>query len=291
MDEQVISRKRRWRKYLRFSMRGLIALVLLTGGGLGWLIRGARIQREAVAAIAKCGCSVTYDWQMNDGNIFVGGKPWAPRWLVDRLGVDYFGHVTNVWLMWEIVDGPQRAIGPVTRLTGLQGIHVFAPFGDGELARLRGLASLSAISIGGTQVSDIGLAHLKGLPNLSLVSLVNTRITDEGFAHLNGLTRLSYLDLGATKISDDGLANLKHHTGLSVLDLFNTQVTDRGLAHLKGLYNLSFLRLEGTQISDAGLVHLTGNTKLERLDLRRTRVTAAGMNELKRALPGLSINH
>ena len=63
MDEQVVSRKRRWRKYLRFSMRGLIVLVLLTGGGLGWLIRGARIQREAVAALEKCGCAATYDWQ------------------------------------------------------------------------------------------------------------------------------------------------------------------------------------------------------------------------------------
>ena len=57
MDEQVVSQNRRWWNYLRFSIRGLIVLVLFTGGGLGWLIRGARIQREAVAALEKCGCS------------------------------------------------------------------------------------------------------------------------------------------------------------------------------------------------------------------------------------------
>ncbi len=292
MDEQVVTRKKRWWRYLRLSMRGLIVLVLLTGGGLGWLIRAARIQREAVAALEKCGCAATYDWQVNDGKPVPGGRPWAPHWLVDRLGVDYFGHVTDVTVIHSMGDGPKAAIAPICRLTGVQGIHVFAPpFGDAELAGLRGLRSLSVLNLGGSHVSDTGLAHLKGLTNLSIMSLCNTKITDRGLAHLDGLTKLSYLDIGAMKISDDGLANLKHRTGLSFLDLLDTQVTDQGLAHLKPLRNLSFLRLEGTQISDAGLVHLKGSTKLTRLDLRRTRVTAAGINELKQALPGLSINH
>ena len=30
---------RHWRSYLRLSMRGLIVLVLVTGAGLGWLVR------------------------------------------------------------------------------------------------------------------------------------------------------------------------------------------------------------------------------------------------------------
>ena len=39
------------RKYLRFSVRGLIVIVLVVGGCLGWIVRSARIQHEAVAAI------------------------------------------------------------------------------------------------------------------------------------------------------------------------------------------------------------------------------------------------
>lgn len=35
-----------WRRYLRFSMRGLIVLVLVMGAGLGWFVRSARIQHE-----------------------------------------------------------------------------------------------------------------------------------------------------------------------------------------------------------------------------------------------------
>jgi hypothetical protein len=41
-DPKTISRP--WRRYLRFSVRGLIVLVLLIGAGLGWTVRSARIQ-------------------------------------------------------------------------------------------------------------------------------------------------------------------------------------------------------------------------------------------------------
>ena len=132
---------------------------------------------------------------MNDNKPIFGGKPWAPRWLVDRLGVDYFGHVTDVTVINSVGDGPKAAIAPICRLSGVQGIHVFAPpFGDAELAGLRGLRSLSVLNLAGSHVSDSGLAHLKGLTNLSIMSLCNTKITDEGLAHLDGLTKLSYLN-------------------------------------------------------------------------------------------------
>jgi hypothetical protein len=72
-----------WRKYLRFSVRGLIVFVLVIGAGLGWIVREAHIQREAVAAIKKAGGSVRYsweyEWEWRDGNSIEGGEPWAPK--------------------------------------------------------------------------------------------------------------------------------------------------------------------------------------------------------------------
>jgi hypothetical protein len=59
-----------WRRYLRFSVRGLILLVLVVGAGLGWIVSEARIQREVVSEIVKAGGNVTYDWQ------------WSHRWPV-----------------------------------------------------------------------------------------------------------------------------------------------------------------------------------------------------------------
>jgi hypothetical protein len=46
---------RTWRRFLRFSVQGMIVVLLLVGGWLGWLVRSARIQREAVAAITTAG--------------------------------------------------------------------------------------------------------------------------------------------------------------------------------------------------------------------------------------------
>jgi hypothetical protein len=54
---------RPWRRFVRFSVRGMIVVVLLVGGWLGWIVRCARIQREAVAAITKSGGLVDYNWE------------------------------------------------------------------------------------------------------------------------------------------------------------------------------------------------------------------------------------
>ena len=90
-----------WRRYLRLSVRALIVLVLLIGGVLGWIVRGARIQRDAVAAITQAGGEVFYDWQWHNGLAIPGGKPPAPGWLIDTFGVDYFANVVSVDLQPE----------------------------------------------------------------------------------------------------------------------------------------------------------------------------------------------
>jgi hypothetical protein len=82
----------RWRNP-RLIVRTMIALVLITGAGVGWLIRSARIQRETVLALQKNGGAVNYNWEVIDGKPIPDGKPPVPRWLVDLVGIDYFGHV------------------------------------------------------------------------------------------------------------------------------------------------------------------------------------------------------
>ena len=66
-----------WRHLLRLSVRALMVLVLITGGGLGWVIHRARVQREAVAAILRAGGSVMYEHQLRPR---IRGKPWWPSW-------------------------------------------------------------------------------------------------------------------------------------------------------------------------------------------------------------------
>ena len=59
---------------LRLSVRELMVLVLVVGAGLGWMVRSARIQREAVEAIKSAGGTVRYDWEWNHGHTITAGN-------------------------------------------------------------------------------------------------------------------------------------------------------------------------------------------------------------------------
>jgi hypothetical protein len=72
MTDQPQPDSRWWRRYLRFSVRALIVLVLVVGGGLGWTVRSARDQFAAVKAIEAAGCNVSYQWEWKDGRSISG---------------------------------------------------------------------------------------------------------------------------------------------------------------------------------------------------------------------------
>jgi hypothetical protein len=199
---------RPWRRYLRLNVRGLIVLVLVIGAGLGWIVRQAHVQRDAVAAITRAGGSVMYDWEWRDAYHTPGGKPWAPRWLADLVGVDYFGHVTYVSL---------NSSSTAT---------------DASIAQLGLLSRLQVLDLDKSSVSDAGLAHLTGLTNLSLLDLRGTQVTDSGLAYLKGLTSLSILYLSDTQVTDSGLPHLKALTKLYIVLVDHTQVTDAGMQEL-----------------------------------------------------------
>ena len=222
---------RSWWNYARFSLRALIVLVLLIGAGLGWLVRSAHVQRDAVAAIRRAGGSVSYDWEWNNGKSVPGGKPWAPKWLVGLIGVDYFAHVTSVWLEPAPTDGAIVEVGHLTQLERLQLVGGFVS--DGGLAHLKGLTKLSNLYLSNNPISDAGLAHLKGLTNLKSLQLSGTQVTDAGLAHLKGMTNLSALTLGGTQVTDAGLAHLNGLTKLRAIDLTGTQVTQSGVQELQ----------------------------------------------------------
>ena len=90
---------RPWRRFLRFSVRELIVLVLVVGSRcLGWIVRGGTNP-------APCGSGdheswryrLNMTWKRSAGHQPRRGKPTAPEWLVNLVGVDYFDHVTIVW--------------------------------------------------------------------------------------------------------------------------------------------------------------------------------------------------
>ncbi len=52
--------------------------------------------RDAVSAIQKARGGVSYDWQWGNGRLKRGARPLWPKWLLDRVSVDYFRNVVAV---------------------------------------------------------------------------------------------------------------------------------------------------------------------------------------------------
>jgi hypothetical protein len=173
-------------RFFRFNVRGLLLLILIIGCGLGWLaqvIRTGNVQRRAVAAINQAGGWVVYDTEWDAGQNPSAWKPRWPKWLVDRLGIDYFANVVFLNLHDR---GTDLVLEQVARLPDLKQLH--RP---------------------GFAVTDNGLAHLARSRNLQLLSLDDTQVTDAGLMHLKGLTGLRWLKVSRTKVTDAGVSELR----------------------------------------------------------------------------------
>ena len=113
----------------------MIVLVLLFGGGLGSTVE-AQIQHDAIAAIEKADGNVRYAWGWTDIRLITGGKPWIAGGLVNLIGVDDFGRVTDVWL-------PSGSTPT-----------------DEVMVEVGHLIGVRRLGLDGSSLSDTGLTHL-----------------------------------------------------------------------------------------------------------------------------------
>ena len=138
----------------------------------------------AVAAIEESGGLVSYDSGPVDDPVLDHREPWAPRWLVNAIGIDYFAHASLVVFERPCSDKDLSHVG--------------------RLSELRVLFVLDA-----SEVTDAGLVHLKRLSNLSVLTLIDTQVTDAGLAHLKELSNLSELDLVRSQATFGGVRELR----------------------------------------------------------------------------------
>ncbi len=231
-----------------------------------------------------------------------GGPPW-PKWLVDRLGVDYFYNVVAVDLDDRATDLELVHVGNLTQLEisatfaiGSDRLRARVPAGayqpqaphpestgvtDAGLAAPERPNQSRRNSPRPTGCSDAGLAHLSALPHLKILGLANTQVTAAGLARLKAANRLEELVLGGTRITDDDMAQLKAMTNLRSLRLGGEDLTDDGLAHLSELPHLKILGLGKTKVTAAGLTRLFAATGLQELVLAGTAVTDEEVGRLK----------
>jgi len=211
------------------SIRGLIFVVITVAAGLGWVVRCARIQRAAVAAIERAGGYVRYYSERLDDT------GWWRRWLgfcLSQLGVDHRDYIENVYSarVWN-----DEALEHAGHLSGLVELDAATScVSDGGLVHLAGLTNLAFLDLEATQVSDAGLVHLKELTNLSALDLRGTRVTNAGLEHLTELTELELLMIDLEwRGPVDGTAHVDGPTEPSNFRRYEPKITATGIKRLE----------------------------------------------------------
>ncbi len=307
MDEPTLVQSKRRIPRIRFSLRGLMALVLILGVGLGYWVVRSREQRDAVAAMEHAGGKVVYDYEWQDGFQVPGEPPRWQRWGYRLLGPDYFATVKQVTLVGKTPDVVNDDLmARVGRLRGLESLTLNGCKGvtDAGMVHVGRLGQLTSLDVGFTSISGVSLKDFAGLSRLKRLDLPSTSVSDAELAHVRGLTSLEWLQIfgNSPGITDEGLAHLRHLVNLKVISLHAPRITTVGLAHLRDLTRLDSLNLpdtgiadlrpiahltamksltlRGAPIDDAGLAPIARFRGLTSLNLDRTRITDAGLTDV-----------
>ncbi len=299
------------RKGFVLSLRSAMLLVLLSGLWMGWRVNRANDQRRAVAAIRRTGGGISYDYQfsVSKGYRNPNARPWAPAWLRNWLGDEFFQEVTSVqFLNRPLTD---HDLAPLASLDCLEELAISgAPITDAGLKYIANLKELRTLHLWETPgITDAGLAHLSSLTKLQTLALYRCSITDASLVHLQTMDNLEMLDLAKTGVMGPGLSHLDRMAklkrlftptnraglahigrlhGLQELYAYDTRMPTPcdGLTDLAGLKGLRVLILGDNLCSDTGLATLSGLSGLTQLCIGGERVTDAGLSHLAK-LKGL----
>jgi internalin A len=197
--QQMERPRRRW---LQFSLRGLLVLMLVVALGLGWIgyerrraMRELKTAEEIKAAGGDFGTSSRSDHA-------------APRWLDLLLGSHYF----------TPVDSLRFPIGATNE----------------DLRQLSVMRRLERLMLSATRIDDDGLDRVAEMRHLTELNLRSTNVTDAGVDKLAALSELARLDLDATAVTDGVWQTLARMPKLNILSLCDTR-TDSELAAAAGL--------------------------------------------------------
>ena len=192
--------KRRW---LQFSLRTLLVLVLLVSVLCGWLrhkVNQSEQERRAVEAILAMGGEVEYEHEQ--GRKGKPTDPPGPAWLRAILGDYFFADVQTVRYPSGVGDASLVHLDRLRHVgyLDLRGTSVT----DEGLAQVIEHDELQGLNLGATSVTDAGIAQLARLRNLQYLEIAHTAITDRAVQAMIQFKQLVWVDLSGTAVSADG---------------------------------------------------------------------------------------
>ncbi len=294
-----ISRKSRFlvHRWYRYSVRALLALILVVSLPLGWIGRDyfrSQQEQQVVELVYQSGGRVVYDYQIQGQNIVYDTEPPGNATLRKWFGDLLYARVVVVALA---SDHANQVIPKLSRLGYLRDLTLpKCSLDDRSAEAIASLGRLHDLTFVNTRVSPQQMERIAQSKNLLRLKLYGDHFTD---AHLSGISHCRYLQRieidGATvsdvglrqvakvstlrwirlnqlpQVSDQGIEALSKIPQLEALLLNSLSLTDRclpAISRLEGLRKLAIRSdLPMRQITDQGVAHLAGMEQLESLEL------------------------
>lgn len=186
--------KRRW---LRFSLRGLLLATAGVAGWLGWQARIVNQQQRAVRLIEEA-----------DGSIQYGTTIQSP-WLRGLLGDAYCQKVIFVGL-FDLDHTKRDCLNAALGLRSLRSLSLTDVYlTDSNLEQICAMDDLRQLSIVSESLSDTSVQRLAVLNGLEELSLSGSQVTEDSKATLKGMTHLKSLQVFETKLSQAAVKELR----------------------------------------------------------------------------------
>ncbi len=291
------------RRWLKFSLGGLLLAITLLCLLLGWQADRVARQRRAVEMVERLGGYVAYEHQWYESPPFSHYNPRiesrAPQWLRELVGEEWFRTValvgfhrgigadgTTIFVPKRLTEAEWELVSHLDRLKVLSVTH--QPTVDKELRHLARLTQLEELTLNGADISDEGLREFGRLTNLRELTIANDDIeraplpgvTDRGLRHLASLTNLTSLGLGATHCTEQGIHQLPNLKQLETFQIGFPPGTQVDLAWLRQWPNLKSLILQGVVITGNGWDALAQSGRIQNLWFTNSVVSGDGLHKL-----------
>jgi Leucine-rich repeat (LRR) protein len=291
------------RRWLKFSLGGLLLAITLLCLLLGWYAESVARQRRAVERLEQLDATVYYDYQRKTSSAAGAHDPRlgppGPAWLHSLVGADWFGTVDMVLHFGHFDENGTPAekmtSQDVALLEDLPQLEALlfnkVPTTDADIAHVASLRDLQYLDINGAQLSDAGLEQLARLQKLETLELggpdasaAPDPITDEGLRHLLNLVHLKHLALGPTQATEAGLSQLMALEEMEDFEIGLSPGTEVRLAWLDQWPKLESLALRSGTLTVEACEQLAKCRLMTSLELQDATVSDEGLEKLA-ALP------
>lgn len=228
----------------------------------------ARRQASAVRVIVDLGGLVTYEPRAEE--------LWAPAWLIESVGKDYFIGVTGVNLRHQQHD---RTIIPLSAMEL-----------DRAVAAMVELRRLSSLCLANTGITDDDLATLRPISR----KIESLRIQEQffhnwegsGLRHLSGFTRLKSLRCDADKLDSQSFQTLCALPRLESIYLGVDEIDEAAFGCLAGCRSLKLLGIAGASFRASGVRRLSEAPSLKSVMLMNVTIDQHQSGPLERKADG-----